>query len=91
MTNTDPKTVTILIGIIQLKSGDQYRVEITNFTGAYTIGIRRWYLNDDGELHATRTGINVAVEHLPALRRLVSEASKRADADGLIPKKKKGE
>lgn len=85
---TSNTSISIQIGSIPLKSGAQYRVEITNFTGVYTVGIRRWYLNDDGELKPTPTGINVAVEHLPAIARLMREAKKRAEADGLLPKKK---
>lgn len=78
----------ILIGKIPLKSGDEFRVEITNFNGGYWINVRRWYLNDAGELNPTKLGVNVAVEHLPALSRLVRRANKRAEADGLLPKKK---
>jgi len=78
----------VLIGSIPLRSGDEYRVEITEFKRGHWVNIRRWYLSDAGDLRPTRTGINIAVEHLPVLSRLVRRACKRAEAKGLLPKKK---
>jgi hypothetical protein len=66
--------------------GGAGRVEITEFNGRWYVNLRRWYINDDGELKPTPTGINVAIEHLPALNSLVRMAHKQAKRDGLLPK-----
>jgi hypothetical protein len=76
------------IGTIPLKSGDEFRVEITNYKGRCSVNLRRWYINDDGNLRPTQMGINVAIENLPALHSLVRKARKRAEAEGLLPTKK---
>lgn len=86
---SDTTAKSILIGNIPLKSGDEFRVEITNFNGGHWVNIRRWFLNDAGELNPTKLGVNVAIEHLPKLSILVRDARKRARADGLLPKKKR--
>ena len=35
---------TFLIGAIKMRSGDEIRLELTKFSGAYRVNIRRWFL-----------------------------------------------
>lgn len=80
---------TILIGSIELRSGQELQVQIAPYNDAMWINIRRWYKDRHDAFKPTRFGINVALEDLAALRTLIRRAYKRAEADNLLPNKKK--
>lgn len=80
----------ILIGTIPLKSGDEIRVEIAHFRGVCSVNLRRWYKNANGDFKPTPKGINVAIDLFPNLASLVRKARMRAEAEGLLAKKKGG-
>ncbi len=82
---------TILIGSVKLKSGDEIRLELTNYSGEYRLNVRRWFLTDGGELKPTKDGFTLPVMRLPALRKLVREAMDRARSLGLLVETEGGE
>jgi hypothetical protein len=79
---------TILIGSIPVNKRNEMRVDLGPFAGRMALNIRRWFATAAGEWKPTKKGILVWVDALPELQALVRKARKRAEAEGLLPKKK---
>lgn len=59
------------------------RVALDYYNGRHTINARVWYHDDDG-LKPGKTGITLAVKHLPALAEALAKAEVRARELGLL-------
>lgn len=53
------------------------------YNGKHTINVRVWYRDDD-EVKPSKSGITLAVKHLPALADAVAKALDRARELGLV-------
>ena len=51
----------------QRQRGDFWRLQLATYRGNTAIDWRKWYLDDDGELRATRQGVRIPLERLPEL------------------------
>lgn len=60
------------------------RVALDSYQGRTTINARVWFHDGDGSLKPTKTGITLAVKHLPALAEALANAENRARELGLI-------
>jgi hypothetical protein len=76
------------IGTTALSPGNEIRIELTEYRGRQRIDIRRWYTDADGELKRARQGIMMGPDDWRKFRRLVRDADKRAERDGLLPTQK---
>jgi hypothetical protein len=74
-----------IFGQIPTRRGEQLRIALSNFKGATYLAIRVWFTDDDGEMKPTGKGVNIKVEHLPAIADAIGKALKAARADGLVP------
>ena len=59
------------------------RVALDQYQGRYTINLRVWYRDGD-QLKPGRSGLTLALKHLPSLASGLSRALSRARALGLI-------
>jgi hypothetical protein len=75
------------VGAVKLKSGDEIRLEVTNYTGEYRVNIRRWFLTDSGEHKPTKDGFTFPVSHLLEFLRLVRKAREWAKSMDQLLKK----
>lgn len=65
------------------------RVTLDRYKGAETINVRTWYTNSTGELAPGRSGITLAVNHLPNLASGLAQALRHATTLGLVGKEGK--
>jgi hypothetical protein len=68
----------------EINKRDRVRVSIELYKGAWRIGCRKWFLDDDDKLCPTRQGISLRVEHLPRLATALAEALSAARERALI-------
>lgn len=64
-------------------SREVVRVALDHFNGRHTVNARVWYRDDDA-LKPGKTGITLAVKHLPALADAMAKALTKARELGLI-------
>lgn len=69
---------------IPVRRGEQLRIALSEFKGNTFIAVRTWYLDSNDELKPGK-GVNVKVEHLPAIADAIGQALEAARADGLVP------
>jgi hypothetical protein len=72
------------------KRGESARISLELYKGAWRIGCRKWFLDDDGKLCPTRQGISLRVEHLPRLAAALAKAQSTARERGLIEADREG-
>jgi hypothetical protein len=65
-------------------SREVVRVALDHYNGRHTINARVWYHDDDDALRPSKTGITLAVKHLPALADAMAKALAAARDLGLI-------
>jgi hypothetical protein len=70
--------------------GETARISLDLYKGAWRIGCRKWFLDDDGKLCPTRQGISLRVEHLPRLAAAIAKALSAAHERGLIQADREG-
>lgn len=63
---------------------ERIRVELGSYNGRDTINARVWYWDDDDVLKPSRSGLTLAVKHLPALADAMGKALAKARELGLI-------
>ncbi len=84
VSTADPKPqFPIIIAEWDRNAREVMRVALDYYNGRHTINARVWYHDDDG-LKPGKTGITLAVKHLPALADALAKAERRARELGLI-------
>jgi hypothetical protein len=54
--------------------GEAIRISLEFYKGSWRVDCRKYYLDDDNELRATKQGVSLRVEHLPRLAEALSKA-----------------
>lgn len=67
------------------------QVAIDRFQDIDTIDLRTWYTDPDGRLKPTRSGLTLALNHLPRIAAVLALALDVARERGLLPKEDDGE
>lgn len=78
-----PNQFPIVIAEWDRNAREVMRVALDYYNGRHTINVRVWYHDDDG-LKPGKTGITLAVKHLPALADALAKAERRARELGLV-------
>jgi hypothetical protein len=65
-------------------SRETVRVSLAQYQGRDTVDVRTWWTSDAGELRPGKSGITLAVRHLPDLASAITQALAEAKARGLI-------
>ena len=60
------------------------RVSLDQYHGRDTIDLRVWWIDDADQLRPGKSGITLAVRHLPDLASAISQALDEAKARGLL-------
>ncbi len=63
---------------------ESIRVSLDEYRGRQTIDLRCWWRDDDGNLRPGRSGLTLAVRHLPALADALAKALATARETGII-------
>ena len=79
----DQQALPILIAEGDRNAREIVRVALGLYNGKHTINVRVWYRDDD-EVKPSKSGITLAVKHLPALADAVAKALDRARELGLV-------
>jgi Transcriptional Coactivator p15 (PC4) len=64
-------------------SRETMRVRLDSYQGRAIIDCRAWFVGEDGELRPGRSGLTLAVRHLPALASAFKLALDEANARGI--------
>jgi hypothetical protein len=78
-----PESFPIVIAEWERNAREIVRVALDHYNGRHTINVRVWYRDGD-ELKPSRSGITLAVKHLPALADALSKAFVAAAQLGLV-------
>jgi hypothetical protein len=73
----------IVITEWERNSREIVRVALDQYNGAFTINVRVWYRDGD-EFKPGRSGLTLALKHLPKLASGLANALSRAEAMGMI-------
>ncbi len=65
-------------------SREVVRVGLEHYNGRDTINVRVWYRDDDDMLKPGKTGITLALKHLPAMAAGLAAAMAKAEELGLL-------
>ncbi len=74
----------IIVGEWARNSRETIRVSLDEFRGRQTIDLRSWWRDDGGNLRPGRSGLTLAVRHLPALADALAKALATARDTGII-------
>jgi hypothetical protein len=78
-------TLPVIVADIRKNDSERLRITIDEFHGVPIIDVRQWYFSrDDSEPRPTKKGLSVAIRHLPALAKAMTDALDRAREMGLI-------
>lgn len=69
---------------IPIRHGEKLRVALSKFKGNTFVAVRVWYADDEG-LKPSNKGVNVRIEHLPAIAEGLAKALEAAKTEGLVP------
>jgi hypothetical protein len=81
--NTGSLTIPIIIAEWDRNKREVVRVELDQYNGRHTVNVRVWYRDGDA-LKPGKTGITLAVKHLPALAEALVDAERCARQLDLI-------
>jgi len=73
----------IVIAEWQRNKREVIRVSLEEYQGRTIIDLRCWWYDDQRELNPGRSGLTLALKHLPTLASGLADASARAEALGL--------
>jgi hypothetical protein len=73
----------MIISEWERNSREIVRVALDQYNGQYTINVRVWYRDGD-EFKPGRSGLTLALKHLPKLATGLASALSRAEAIGMI-------
>jgi Transcriptional Coactivator p15 (PC4) len=79
----EPKPFPIVIAEWDRNAGEVVRVALDLYKGRHTINVRVWY-RDGGEVKPSKSGITLAVRHLPAVADALANALLAAHDTGLL-------
>jgi hypothetical protein len=71
--------------VIPIRRGEDLYLAFSNYKGKTYVAIRIWYADENGVMKPSNKGVNIKVEHLPALAEGIAKALEAARADGLLP------
>lgn len=80
----NPATLPLVLAEWPRNSHEIVRVALDEYHGRTTIDVRVWYRDRRGALCPARSGITLAVKHLPALAEAIAKASRQALELGLL-------
>ncbi len=63
---------------------EEVRTVLSDYHGKTIINVRVWFQGDDGEMRPSKSGLAMAIKHLPALAKSLNDAVDRAREAGLI-------
>ena len=66
------------------RQGEVIRVALDRFKDHDTLDIRVWCENNSGDLRPSKSGITLAVRHLPALANSIEKVLAEAERRGLV-------
>lgn len=72
------------IGEFANRTGECCRVALKSYKGRQRFDARIHYEDDGGEWQPTKKGLNLSVDDLPKLRRLITEAEQKAIDAGVL-------
>lgn len=72
------------VGEFPIRAGNLCRVSLRAYKGRQRFDVRTYFEDPDGEYKPTQKGVNLSVDDLPSLRRLVVDAERMAVEAGLI-------
>jgi hypothetical protein len=75
----------VTVAEFRKNSRESVRVAIEDFKGTICVSVRVFYEAADGDMRPGRSGIGMAVKHLPSLADAISAALVTARARGLLP------
>lgn len=73
-----------IFATIEKGRGEEVRVALSQFKGRTFLAVRIWYTDNSGEKKPSAKGVNIAVDHLPAIADGIAKALEAARADGLV-------
>ncbi len=79
----DQQAFPITVAEWDRNSREIVRVALDQYNGRHTINVRIWYC-DDGVVKPSKSGITLAVKHLPVLADAIGKALARAIELGLV-------
>lgn len=83
--NNKSKKTEFEIGSIELGSGKDLRVLLQRWKEHWLVSVRVWSFDREGQPKPTRNGINISAEQIPAMRRMLRAAEKKARKTGILP------
>lgn len=82
--NGEPAQLPIIVAEWPRNSRELVRIALDRYNKCFTIDIRSWWRDPDGNWRPGRCGLTLAVKHLPALANGLVQALQRAQALYLI-------
>ncbi len=79
-----PQPIEQQVGEFSIRPGNLCRVALRAFKGRQRFDVRTYYEDADGTYQPTGKGVNVSVDDLPKLRRLLVDAERLAIEARLI-------
>lgn len=73
-----------IFAAIPTRRGEDLYIAFSSYKGKTYVAIRAWYADDNGVMKPNAKGINVKVEHLPAIADGIAKALAAARSDGLV-------
>lgn len=83
-------TLPIVASKFPKNSREEVRVVLSDYHGNTIVNMRVWFQGDDGEMRPGKSGLAMAVKHLPALARALNETVERAREAGLLGGERSG-
>lgn len=71
-----------LVGSLQLESGNEIRIQVTEFKGEIRLDIRK-YIDTEKYTGYTKQGISIPAEHIKALKLFIQYAIEYIEENGL--------
>lgn len=80
---TDAPTFPVVVAEWPRNAREVVRVELDEFKGSKIVSIRTWFRDGD-RLRPARSGMSIAIRHLPKMAAALAEAVDEARALGLV-------
>ncbi len=74
----------VQIGEFANRIGERCKVTLKSYKGKQRVDVRVHFEDEDGEWQPTKKGLNISVDDLPTLRRLITEAEQKAVHAGVL-------
>lgn len=80
----NPDTGPIIVAEFRKNAREVVRVSLDNFKGTQCVSVRLFFEAASGEMRPGRSGISMAIRHLPNLAGALADVLAKAQASGLI-------